>query len=103
MLLLNQAPLKSPEDIYGDVERIATLRNSISEQAVPDCAASAHIALQNALDALLPQLQRYANGEAVDVQAAIDSARPTFEEFAATQEALLARLEAQFQGENTQP
>ncbi len=94
--LTNSAPNKTPDDLYADVERISALRSTVSLQAAPDCAAAAHIRLLGAMDALIPELQRYVNGEAVDLTAAVEGIQPALTTFDEELIVLLDRLELEF-------
>lgn len=91
--LLNTASMKSPQDLYADVERIAVLRATISLQAAPDCAAAAHVRLLGAIDAILPTLLSYVNGEEIDISVAAAQIQPTLAQFEAERLTLLDRLE----------
>jgi hypothetical protein len=95
--LMSEAPGQSRLDLREDVEQMAAYRDRIAQEPVPDCGAEVIGALGSAMDGVLAEFVNYINGEDVDLGVVVESYNDDFAAINAQLDALLLRLDNQFQ------
>ena len=98
LTLMREGVVKSPDDLYTDVEQMLRLQNSIATTPVPDCASDARALLLDGMTMPLTQFVTYVNEtEAVDLSTVVAEAEADFQRYNDERDALLEILDAQLQ------
>jgi hypothetical protein len=95
--LMSESPGQSRVDLREDVEQMAAYRDRIAQEPVPDCGLDLIPALVAAMDGVLAEFLNYINGEDVDLGVVVESYNDEFAAVDAQLDALLVRLDNQFQ------
>ncbi len=103
LTLVNDTAALDRSAMYESVLRMAALRDQTSLTVTPDCAQVVHELLNAAMNVAVDTFQAYSNGESPDLGAAVADISNQIETVMAMQQELIARLEAQYLAEQTQP
>jgi hypothetical protein len=103
LTLVNDTAALDRSAMYESVLRMAALRDQTSLTATPDCAQVVQELLNAAMNVAVDTFQAYSNGESPDLGAAVADVSNQIETVMAMQQELIARLEAQYLAEQSQP
>jgi hypothetical protein len=94
--LMTEAEAQSPTEVRAILPRMAQLRDAVLAIPAPEaCATEAHTLLTGMLEAVLQILQRYANGETIDLAAEMAPINTVLGDVQNLQAALEEQLNAQ--------
>lgn len=86
--------------MYGNILKLAALRDSTAVAAVPDCALNTQLRMVDAMNMAVATFQGYFNGDLASLGNTIGDVSAQLDQAIAEQEGLIVRLEGQFAEQN---
>lgn len=102
LTLINDTAALERGQMYESVLRLAALRDQASLTATPDCAQVVQELLNAAMNVAVDTFQAYVNGESPDLGKTVADVSNQLETVMAMQQELIARLETQYQQQQSQ-
>lgn len=87
-------------EMYGNILKLAALRDSTAVAAVPDCALNTQLRMVDAMNMAVATFQGYFNGDLASLGNTIGDVSAQLDQAIAEQEGLIVRLEGQFAEQN---
>ncbi len=87
-------------EMYGNILKLAALRDSTAVAAVPDCALNTQLRMVDAMNIAVGTFQGYFNGDLASLGTIIGDVSAQLDQTIAEQEGLIVRLEGQFTQQN---
>lgn len=100
---INALSSQNRTEMYETVVHLSSVRDAAHGTITPQCAEPLHQLTLAMMDTAIDTLQPYVNGEIDDLGTLIPDTISTIDQIIASQNELIARLEAQFQGQGSTP
>jgi len=100
---INAIATQNRAEMYENVVYLAAVRDAAHGTVTPGCAGPLHQLTLDMMDRSVDTLQAYVNGDTDDLGTLIPDTISTIDQIIASQNELIARLEAQFQAQRSTP
>jgi hypothetical protein len=88
--------------MYENIQALAALRDSSAAAVVPDCAVGTQLRMVDAMNRAVAAFQSFFNGDQDGLGSTIGDVSAQLDQIIAEQSELIARLESQFNQQNSQ-